>query len=70
MKLRRFILAKSNFNGKLTFKSLSFIFVGKLRSFKAIHANNVAKAIMHITKNQLNDLFFTSDKLEDLSRIN
>jgi hypothetical protein len=25
---------------------------------------------MHITKNQLNDLFFTSDKLEDLSRIN
>ena len=55
---------------KSIFKSLSFIFVGKLRSFKAIHANNVAKAIMHITKNQLNDLFFTSDKLEDLSRIN
>ena len=55
---------------KSIFKSLSFIFVGKLRSFKAIHANNVAKAIMHITKNQLKDLFFTSDKLEDLSRIN
>ena len=55
---------------KSIFKSLSFIFIGKLRSFKAIHANNVAKAIMHITKNQLKDLFFTSDKLEDLSRIN
>ena len=55
---------------KSIFKSLSFIFVGKLRSFKAIHANNVAKAIMYITKNQLKDLFFTSDKLEDLSRIN
>ena len=27
-----------------------------------------AKAIMHITKNKLKDLFFTSDKLEDLSR--
>ena len=54
---------------KSIFKSLSFIFVGKLRAFKAIHANNVAKAIMHITKNQLKDLFFTSDKLEDLSKI-
>ena len=32
-------------------------------------SNDVAKAIMHITKNQLKDLFFTSDKLEDLSRI-
>ena len=55
---------------KSIFKSLSFIFVGKLRPFKAIHANNVAKAIMHITKNQLKDLFFTSDKLENLSTIN
>ena len=54
---------------KSIFKNLSFIFVGKLRPFKAIHASNVAKAIMHITKNQLKDLFFTSDKLEDLSLI-
>ena len=54
---------------KFIFKILSFIFIGKLRPFKAIHATNVAKAIMHITKNQLKDLFFTSDKLEDFSLI-
>ena len=54
---------------KFIFKILSFIFIGKLRPFKAIHATNVAKAIMHITKNQLKDLFFTSDILEDFSLI-
>ena len=54
---------------KFIFKILSFIFIDKLRPFKAIHATNVAKAIMHITKNQPKDLFFTSDKLEDFSLI-
>ena len=54
---------------KFIFKSLAFIFIGKLRPFKAIHAKNVAKAIMYINKNQLNDLFFTSNKLEDFSLI-
>ena len=52
---------------KFIFKSLSFIFIGKLRPYKAIHAKNVAKAIMYIKKNQLNDLVFTSNKLEDFS---
>tara|TARA_B100000686_G_scaffold316158_1_gene363711 strand:- start:102 stop:755 length:654 start_codon:yes stop_codon:yes gene_type:complete len=52
---------------KLIFKSLSLIFIGKLRPFKAIHATNVAKAIMYIKNNELKDLFFTSDKLEDFS---
>ena len=54
---------------KFIFKNLSFIFIGELRPFKAIHASNVAKAIMHITKNQQNGLFFTSEKLEDFSLI-
>ena len=49
------------------FKKLSFIFIGKLRPFKAIHAENVAKAIMIINERKLDDLFFTSDKLEDLN---
>ena len=34
---------------------------------KAIHAKNVAKAIMIINERKLDDLFFTSDKLEDLN---
>ena len=54
---------------KFIFKSLSFIFIGKLRPFKAIHAKNVAKAIMYIKNNQVNGLFFTSDKLENFSLI-
>ena len=52
---------------KFIFKNLSFIFIGKLRPFKAIHAKNVAKAIIIINKRKLDDLFFTSDKLEDLN---
>ena len=52
---------------KFIFKSLSFIFIGKLRQFKAIHAKNVAKAIIIINERKLDDLFFTSDKLEDLN---
>ena len=54
---------------KFIFKNLSFIFIGKLRVFKAIQAKNVAKAIMYIKNNQVNDLFFTSDKLENFSLI-
>tara|TARA_Y100000768_G_C23913913_1_gene651394 strand:- start:259 stop:924 length:666 start_codon:yes stop_codon:yes gene_type:complete len=52
---------------KFIFEKISFIFIGKLKSFKAIHANNVAKAILFITKKKLDDVLFTSDKLEDLS---
>lgn len=52
---------------KFVFEKISFIFVGKLRSFKAIHAKKVAKAIMIINQNKLKDLYFKSDKLEDLS---
>ena len=52
---------------KFIFKSLSFLFIGKLRPFKAIHAKNVAKAIIIINEHKLNNLFFTSDKIEDLN---
>ena len=52
---------------KFIFGKISFIFVGKLRAFKAIHVKKVAKAIMIINKNKLKDLYFKSDKLEDLS---
>ena len=52
---------------KFIFINLSFIFIGKLRTFKAIHAKNVAKAIIIINERKLDDLFFTSDKLEDLN---
>jgi len=50
------------------FKKLSFIFVGKLRPFKAIKAENVAKAIIKIIKENNKNIYFTSDKLEDFSK--
>lgn len=51
------------------FKKLSFIFVGKLRPFKAIKAENVAKAIIKIIKENKKNIYFTSDKLEYLSKV-
>ncbi len=53
---------------QIIFKNISFIFIGKLRPFKAIKAKIVAKAIIKIIKNNMNDLYFTSDKLEDLGK--
>ena len=50
------------------FKKLSFLFIGKLRPFKAISAVDVANAIMRIAENKDKDVYFTSDKLEDFSK--
>ncbi len=53
---------------KLIFKNLSFLFIGKLRPFRAIHAKKVAKAIMIIIQKRIQDVIFESDKLEDLNK--
>jgi len=51
------------------FKKLSFLFIGKLRPFKAIPAKNVANAIIRILENKDKDVYFTSDRLEDFSQL-
>ena len=51
------------------FKKLSFLFIGKLRPFKAISAINVAKAIIKIVENKYSGSYFTSDKLEDFVKL-
>ena len=51
------------------FKKLSFLFVGKLRPFKAITVIDVAKAIISIIENKETGIYFTSDKLEDFAKI-
>ena len=51
------------------FKKLSFLFIGKLRPFKAIPAIDVAKSIMRIIKNKNTGIYFTSDKLEDFAKL-
>ena len=50
------------------FKNLSFLFIGRLRPFKAILAIDVAKAISIIIENKYKGIYFTSDKLEDFSK--
>ena len=52
------------------FKKLSFIFIGKLRPYKAIHAFTVAKAIIKIINKNEKGIYFTSDKLENFGEIN
>ena len=51
------------------FKRLSYIFIGKMRSFKAIPAIDVAKAIIKIVENKDSGIYFTSDKLEDFAKL-
>ena len=51
------------------FKKLSFLFIGKLRPFKAIPAIDVAKSIMRIINNKNTGIYFTSDKLEDFAKL-
>ena len=51
------------------FKKLSFIFIKKLRPFKAIQALTVARAIIRIINRQEKGVYFTSEKLEDFGSI-
>ena len=51
------------------FKKLSFLFIGKLRPFKAIHAIDVSKAIMRIVENKYSGIYFTSEKLQDFAKL-
>lgn len=51
------------------FTKLSFIFIKKLRPFKAIHALTVARAIIKIINRYEKGVYFTSEKLEDFGSI-
>ena len=51
------------------FKKLSFIFIKKLRPFKAIQALTVARPIIKIINMQEKGVYFTSEKLEDFGSI-
>ena len=53
---------------KFIMKSLSFIFIGNIKKYKPIHAIDVAKALIHISKNDYKIHCYESDKLYDLSK--
>ena len=50
------------------FKSLSFLFRGSLKKYAAIDAENVARAMINISKNNLKDIYFDSIYLQNLSK--
>ena len=50
------------------FKSLSFLFRGSLKKYAAIDAENVARAMINISKNNLKDVYFDSNYLQNLSK--
>jgi len=56
--------------GKTIFKKLSFLFQGSLRKFRAIESKNVAKAMIVISKNNYQDIYFDSEYLQDISNKN
>ena len=56
--------------GKKIFKKLSFLFQGSLRKFRAIESKNVAKAMIVISKNNYQDIYFDSEYLQDISNKN
>jgi uncharacterized protein YbjT (DUF2867 family) len=55
--------------GKVLMKSLSFMFIGKLKKYKAIEAHVVAKAMIALSKTDLEDaVVFESDRLQQLGK--
>jgi len=55
--------------GKKIMKGLAFLFVGKLKKYKAIEASTVAKAMLMLSKNELSDVaIFENARLLDLGK--
>lgn len=55
--------------GKKIMKGLAFLFVGKLKKYKAIEASTVAKAMLVLSKNELSDVaIFENARLLDLGK--
>ena len=51
-------------------KNLSFLFQGFLKQYRPIDAKNVAKAMLVISKNNFENIYFNSDYLQTLSKKN
>lgn len=54
--------------GRALIKSLSFLLIGRLRRYRGIHARTIAKAMINIFKQDLQEVIYESDELSDLAR--
>ena len=53
--------------GIFVMKSLSSLFLGKIKKYKPIKAENVARAMIKIAENDYQQTIFESDKLIEIS---
>jgi uncharacterized protein YbjT (DUF2867 family) len=55
--------------GKILMKVLGFLLIGKLKKYKAIQANTVAKAMLKLSKTDLENVsVFESDRLKEIGK--
>lgn len=54
--------------GKFAVKCLAILLVGNLRKYRAVEAKRVAKAIINILEQGLQEIFYESDELETLGK--
>lgn len=53
--------------GKVIMKMVSFLFIGKLKKYKAIHSSTVANAMLKLSKTELEGVsVFESDRLQEI----
>lgn len=55
--------------GKVIYKVLGFLFIGKLKKYKGIHAEDVAKAMIVLSNNKQNKSIFESDELAEKAKL-
>ena len=53
--------------GIFVMKSFSPLFLGKMKKYKPIKVENVAKAMINITENNYQQIIFESDKILEIS---
>ena len=55
--------------GIFVMKSLSPLFLGKMKKYKPIRVESVAKAMLNIAENKYDKTIFESDNIEEISNL-
>ena len=53
---------------QIIISKLPFLFLGNLKKYKPIKAEDVAKAMVYIAQNNFKEIFFESNKLEEINK--
>ena len=54
--------------GKIIMTPINYLLVGKLKKYRSIHSNTVAKAMIQIANMPMDKLFYESDELSELAK--